>query len=191
MSETEPDTTYDKEFFEDFRSYVLNVDGTGGNDGLHNPIPNIIWWAWNDNSGDTGGLVDSTWRNIEWRKIRYLRTLGLKPWYSTSTVPWPPKSPSPPPPVPLPPSPMPPPREGQHPFQSPPSVREPCTATFTVSRCSVSQKTQTCDIGISIQLQKSQSISAPWYFTMDNPGYAGKVDKASSYNVEVRVRCWV
>lgn len=27
------------------------------NDGKHNSIDSWIWWAWNANSGDTGGIV--------------------------------------------------------------------------------------------------------------------------------------
>lgn len=31
------------------------------NDGEHAPIPNLVWWDWNPNSGDTGGLVMDDW----------------------------------------------------------------------------------------------------------------------------------
>ena len=51
---------------------------------------------WNANSGDTGGLVDDTWLNIEWAKVDLLSEVpnpeaadndqapggfGLVPWY--------------------------------------------------------------------------------------------------------------
>lgn len=36
----------------------LNNQGDA-NDGRHNPIPHLFWWAWNANSIDTGGLVSS------------------------------------------------------------------------------------------------------------------------------------
>lgn len=29
------------------------------NDGLHQPIEHWMWWAWNANSGDTGGMVSA------------------------------------------------------------------------------------------------------------------------------------
>lgn len=31
-----------------------------------------MWWAYNNNSGDTGGLVKSDWQSWEWQKIKYL-----------------------------------------------------------------------------------------------------------------------
>ena len=39
-----------------------------------------FWWSWNANSGDTGGLVSDDWLRIQWKKIDYLRTIGLYPW---------------------------------------------------------------------------------------------------------------
>ncbi len=45
-------------------------------------IPNWFYWCYNANSGDTGGLVDDMWRNLEWIKIDFLTTqLGLRAWY--------------------------------------------------------------------------------------------------------------
>jgi hypothetical protein len=38
-----------------FARYLLNQGDAA--DGKHNPIVDWIWWAWNDNSGDTGGVV--------------------------------------------------------------------------------------------------------------------------------------
>ena len=44
-----------------FARYLLNQGDAA--DGRHNPIVDWIWWAWNDNSGDTGGIVsDSAFR---------------------------------------------------------------------------------------------------------------------------------
>ena len=40
----------------DFQAYLLNKPPA--NAYPHESIPNIIYWAWNQNSGDTGGLVD-------------------------------------------------------------------------------------------------------------------------------------
>uniref|UniRef100_A0A383W3T8 Glycoside hydrolase family 5 domain-containing protein n=1 Tax=Tetradesmus obliquus TaxID=3088 RepID=A0A383W3T8_TETOB len=43
---------------------------------------NWIWWAYNANSGDTGGLVDETWQNLDWTKLGWMQdNLGLTPWY--------------------------------------------------------------------------------------------------------------
>ncbi|KAI8471777.1 MAG: glycoside hydrolase superfamily [Monoraphidium minutum] len=45
-----------------------------------------LWWSWNANSGDTKGLVGpmTTWREVQWTKIRLLtRSFGLTPWYCT------------------------------------------------------------------------------------------------------------
>ena len=45
----------DTDFYNTFIPYLQN---TGvGNDGAHNAIPHVFWWAWNANSGDTKGLV--------------------------------------------------------------------------------------------------------------------------------------
>ena len=41
----------------DMAKYLANQGDA--NDGRHNPIPHLFWWAWNSNSADTGGLVTS------------------------------------------------------------------------------------------------------------------------------------
>ncbi|CAL5222694.1 g5095 [Coccomyxa viridis] len=60
----------------------LNNQGAA-NDGKHNPIPHLFWWAWNSNSADTGGLVtEPNWDQIIWPKIKYLSSsIKLSPWY--------------------------------------------------------------------------------------------------------------
>jgi len=41
-----------------------------------------MWWSWNHNSGDTGGLVKADWLELEWRKLDYLiKDWGLRPWW--------------------------------------------------------------------------------------------------------------
>ncbi|GBF87397.1 glycoside hydrolase [Raphidocelis subcapitata] len=43
-----------------------------------------LWWSWNANSGDTRGLVgpQTTWREVQWTKVRVLvGSFGLRPWY--------------------------------------------------------------------------------------------------------------
>ena len=43
----------------------LNNQGAA-NDGKHNPIPHLFWWAWNSNSADTGGLVtEPNWDQVK------------------------------------------------------------------------------------------------------------------------------
>ena len=43
---------------------TLNNQGAA-NDGKHNPIPHLFWWAWNSNSADTGGLVtEPNWDQV-------------------------------------------------------------------------------------------------------------------------------
>ena len=42
----------------------LNL-ASDANDGRHNAIPHLFWWAWNSNSADTGGLVsDPNWDTV-------------------------------------------------------------------------------------------------------------------------------
>ena len=49
--------------------------------GTHAPAAALFWWAWNANSGDTGGLVGEDWMSVEWAKIDWLkRAAGLAPW---------------------------------------------------------------------------------------------------------------
>lgn len=45
-------------------------------------VPNIAYWDYNANSGDTGGIVDDSWVNVLWVKINWLiATVNLQPWY--------------------------------------------------------------------------------------------------------------
>jgi hypothetical protein len=76
-------TAIDIESMDDIALY-LNNSGVAA-DGLHTAISSWFYWDWNANSGDTGGLVDNSWLNILWNKVEYLQTLGLKPWYTSTT----------------------------------------------------------------------------------------------------------
>jgi hypothetical protein len=49
----------DVAFMRDMAAY-MRVDDTA-NDGMHGPIRHMVWWDWNPNSGDTGGLVNDGW----------------------------------------------------------------------------------------------------------------------------------
>ena len=44
--------------------------------------------CWNANSGDTGGLVDDTWLNIQWPKIDFLTLTPNRLSASYSVAPW-------------------------------------------------------------------------------------------------------
>lgn len=47
----------------DMAQYLTNQGAA--NDGRHNPIPHLFWWAWNSNSADTGGLVtEPNWDQV-------------------------------------------------------------------------------------------------------------------------------
>ncbi|KAK9838511.1 hypothetical protein WJX81_004175 [Elliptochloris bilobata] len=71
---------------------------SGADDGLHAPITNLIWWSFNANSGDTGGIVDNDWLTIMWNKVAWLEAAtGLLPWYKAGAAPTPPPPATPPP----------------------------------------------------------------------------------------------
>ena len=72
-------------FMTDFASY-LNASGAAAGSGRM-PVKTWFYWDWNANSGDTGGLVADNWKDIQWTKIRYLETIGLKPWYRAGPAP--------------------------------------------------------------------------------------------------------
>lgn len=43
---------------------------------------NWMYWSYNANSGDTGGIVKDDWTNFEWHKLIWLqRNMHLTPWY--------------------------------------------------------------------------------------------------------------
>ena len=47
----------------------------------HNTHAQRHQFCWNANSGDTGGLVDDTWKNLKWDKLTFLRDhYGLRGW---------------------------------------------------------------------------------------------------------------
>ena len=49
-------------FYRDFALYLHNA--SPANDGQHTPMPNVVWWDWNPNSGDTGGIVGNDWLTV-------------------------------------------------------------------------------------------------------------------------------
>lgn len=71
----------DFDFFESFIQYITNTGP--GNDGLHNAIDSVFFWAWNANSGDTHGLVEDDWTAMNYLKVQLLQHLqGLTPYYA-------------------------------------------------------------------------------------------------------------
>lgn len=59
------------------------MNNTGGAAAYPHLRTNVwFWWCWNANSGDTGGVVTSTWYAIKWHKVQYLQTVGLCPWWT-------------------------------------------------------------------------------------------------------------
>lgn len=63
----------DMEFLEDFAKWMGKKFGSG----------HWMYWSFNENSGDTGGIVKNGWQDFEWGKLRWLKErLGLKPWYA-------------------------------------------------------------------------------------------------------------
>ena len=74
----------DLSFYNDLIPYIQNTGQ--GVDGKHNAFAGSIWWAWNNNALDTGGLVGSDWTTILWQKIQFLQTLmTLRPWYASTS----------------------------------------------------------------------------------------------------------
>jgi aryl-phospho-beta-D-glucosidase BglC (GH1 family) len=77
------ETKEDLEHLNDFAAY-LNNEGVGRTD-QHNAISSVYYWSYNPNSWDTGGLVDDSWQNLLWQKLRFLRQkLGMRAWYQQS-----------------------------------------------------------------------------------------------------------
>jgi hypothetical protein len=52
----------DLAFYRDFAAYVQNTGAAA--DGQHAAMPNLVWWDWNPNSGDTGGIVGDDWLTV-------------------------------------------------------------------------------------------------------------------------------
>lgn len=88
----EDGATRDLEFFQSFASYLNNANDAV--DSKHINVDNWFYWSYNPNSGDTGGIVDDSWTNVEWKKLDYLSNgvlhgmsvinpngVGLSPWY--------------------------------------------------------------------------------------------------------------
>jgi aryl-phospho-beta-D-glucosidase BglC (GH1 family) len=41
----------------------------------------VVYWCWNANSGDTGGIVKDDWIGVNWEKVAWMqKAVGLHPW---------------------------------------------------------------------------------------------------------------
>lgn len=62
------DDRNDIEHLNDFAKVLRNYTRT----------PSWAYWAYNENSGDTGGIVRNNWQDLDWRKLDWLKTnMGL------------------------------------------------------------------------------------------------------------------
>ncbi|BDA41280.1 probable major extracellular endoglucanase at C-terminar half [Coccomyxa sp. Obi] len=68
-------------FLSDMAKYMKNDPAVAAYP--HATLEHLIWWAWNPNSGDTGGLVQDDWLTVIWNKVDYMMSaVGLQPWYA-------------------------------------------------------------------------------------------------------------
>ena len=74
------ETAVDKQWLKDFADFInARGDARDYNDV---PVNGWLWWAWNENSGDTGGIVHNMWQDFSWEKINFhIEHLGLRPWF--------------------------------------------------------------------------------------------------------------
>lgn len=171
----------DQTMFADLAKYMLNKKDDGSPvDDLHNPITSFFWFAWNANSGDTGGLVNSpNWDSIVWQKVEYLQRLGLAPWYTgeppstavagaaspstppVSSGPNPPNSPSSGPASPATPS-----------TPSPP-MQTPCIVTASYTSVWQDSKYGVYMTAVSLIISNtgSQTLPVPWSVTISSVAY--------------------
>ncbi|KAI8472618.1 MAG: glycoside hydrolase superfamily [Monoraphidium minutum] len=74
------ETAEDKQWLQDFADFI-NAEGEAK---AYNSVPanGWNWWAYNENSGDTGGIVYHYWQDINWEKVNFMiARFGLRPWY--------------------------------------------------------------------------------------------------------------
>ena len=186
----------------DFAKYMNDGDEK------HAQIDNWFYWSWNANSGDTGGIVENNWLDIEWIKVNYLQNVGLEPWYNEGravpplpTIPSPMPSPSPSPvppspspspsPVPPPPSPSPspvPPPTSPSPSPSPIPVPVPVPPVTGTTDCAVriqssgtwpSASSYALVMNIFVKNTGKQTINSPWNLEISGGMYDSIV---SSWN---------
>lgn len=64
-------TTSDRQWLDALTTYLAgDLDGNGTNDlQAGQQGPSWTWWSWNPNSGDTGGILQDDWLNVQQAKL--------------------------------------------------------------------------------------------------------------------------
>jgi aryl-phospho-beta-D-glucosidase BglC (GH1 family) len=74
------ESSEDKQWLNDFADFANAEGGAKAYNSV--PINGWLWWAYNENSGDTGGIVHNGWQDLHWDKLNFMISrLGLRPWY--------------------------------------------------------------------------------------------------------------
>ena len=178
----------------------LNNNGDA-QDGKHKAIGTWFYWSWNANSGDTGGLVDDGWVNIQWKKINYLKTIGLSPWSGGSSdapspsppIPREPESPSPPPPspspeqptLPPPPPPLPSSPSPEQPTLPPPGVESSCSVRIEIGNTWKDGAGYSGSFNVYIQNTGADVINVPWELRLSGATYS-KILQAWNWNASIK-----
>jgi hypothetical protein len=55
-------------------------------DGRHNPVSGVFWWAWNANGEGSMGVVQSDWTAVDWNKVTWMEHVGARPWWFGSAA---------------------------------------------------------------------------------------------------------
>jgi hypothetical protein len=58
----------DLTFLADMATYMHNTGGA--NTYPHATMLHMLWWSWNPNSGDTGGIVEDDWATVSSSSVR-------------------------------------------------------------------------------------------------------------------------
>ena len=85
------ETTSDRQWVDAITNYLSgDLDGNGTNDlGAGQQGPSWTWWSWNPNSGDTGGILQDDWLNVQQAKLDKLTPIQFAtggPTLATFTV---------------------------------------------------------------------------------------------------------
>jgi chitinase len=85
------ETTSDQQWMEAITTYLAgDLDGNGTNDlGPGQQGPSWMWWSWNPNSGDTGGILQDDWVHVQQAKVDMLKPVEFTtagPALATFTV---------------------------------------------------------------------------------------------------------
>ncbi|WIA18743.1 hypothetical protein OEZ85_003433 [Tetradesmus obliquus] len=75
----------DKQWMADFADFI-NARG-GARSYNSQSMAGWLWWCYNENSHDTGGIVWDNWKQLDWNKLGFMiNSLGLTPWYKDEFV---------------------------------------------------------------------------------------------------------